>query len=454
MNAWQQIKGKLSGQIPWESFQSWFGQTEYHRAEGETLFVSVPNRETREWIEREFMTQIHAAVRDAGLRFARIEFVLAEPGDRTATPAALAGDSASQHQPAPSADGVAVGEPLFGTPSYFNERYDFAHFVVGSSNQFAHAAARAVAEQPARRYNPLFIYGNSGVGKTHLLHAIGRELQHRFNKTRVVYTTGERFMNQLIQCIRTDRIAMFHRHYRSTDVLLVDDVHVLAGKERTQEEFFHTFNELYDHQKQIVLTSDLAPAQTPGLVERLRSRFEWGLLVDVQSPDLETKMAILDKKAALEGIHLPDDVRVLIATKIKGNVRDLESALVKLMAFSSVTQSAINIDMARQALRPAGNGVERKTTIESVIKVVAEHYQMLPSQLKQKSNQRHIAFPRQVAMYVVKELTPASLPEIGRAFGGKHHTTVLHSVQKIERDRLLKPDLNKSIHAILDSFSH
>jgi chromosomal replication initiator protein len=260
-------------------------------------------------------------------------------------------------------------------------------------------------------------------------------------------------MNQLIQCIRNDRMAMFHQYYRSADVLLVDDVQVIAGKERTQEEFFHTFNELYDHQKQIVLTSDLAPKQTPGLVDRLRSRFEWGLLVDVQAPDLETKLAILDRKAETEGVHLPDDVRVLIATKVKGNVRDLEAALVKLMAFSSVTQSPINIDMARQALRPAGNTPERKTTIESVIKVVAEHYQMVPSQLKQKSNQRAIAFPRQVAMYLVKELTPASLPEIGRAFGGKHHTTVLHSVQKIERDRLLKPDLNKSIHTILDSFN-
>ena len=458
MDAWQQIKSRLSGQIPWESFQSWFGQTDYRGAEGDKLLVSVPNRETRDWIEREFMGQIHASVREVGLRFARVEFVLAEQGERAAVSpmagGAAAGDSGSRPM-APLGDtAAAVGEPLFGAASYFNEKYDFAHFVVGASNQFAHAAARAVAEQPARRYNPLFIYGNSGVGKTHLLHAIGRELQQRFPKTRVVYTTAERFMNQLIQCIRTDRISLFHRQYRSADVLLVDDVQVLAGKERTQEEFFHTFNELYDHQKQIVLTSDLPPAQTHGLVERLRSRFEWGLLVDVQSPDLETKMAILDKKAESEGIRLPDDVRVLIATKIKGNVRDLESALVKLMAFSSVTKSEINIDMARQAMRPAGHNVERKTTIESVIKVVAEHYQMLPSQLKQKSNQRHIAFPRQVAMYVVKELTPASLPEIGRAFGGKHHTTVLHSVQKIERERLLKPDLNKSIHTILDSFSH
>jgi chromosomal replication initiator protein len=389
------------------------------------------------------MPQVFKAVQDLGLRYTQMEFVTSDRGE----PGAEAGPLP------PHPEGGAAVESQFGGPAHLNERFDFAHFVVGSCNQFAHAAARAVAEHPARRYNPLFIYGESGVGKTHLLHAIGRELLHRFGKTRVVYTTAERFMNQLIHCIRTDKIALFHQHYRCADVLLVDDVQVLAGKERTQEEFFHTFNELYDHQKQIVLTSDTAPKQTPGLVARLSSRFEWGLLVDVQSPDLETKLAILDKKADLEGIRLPDEVRVYIATKIKGNVRDLEAALIKLIAFSSVTQSDINIDMTRQALRNVTDVPERKRTIESIIKVVAEHFQMAPTQLKQKTNQRHIAFPRQVAMYLAKELTPASLPEIGRAFGGKHHTTVLHSVQKIERDRALKPDLNKSIHAMIDAFN-
>lgn len=440
MDVWQKIKARLSGQIAQESFQSWFTHTAFFEDRGSKLFVAVPNAETKEWIESEFGTQVLTASRDLGYSFDEITFVVA----------------GRQEMPAAAPNGLqgegGTAEPFSYGPSLLNERYDFSHFVVGSCNQFAHAAARAVAEQPARRYNPLFIYGESGVGKTHLLHAIGRELMQRFGKTRVVYTTGERFMNQLIQSIRNDRIALFHQHYRSADVLLVDDVHSLAGKERTQEEFFHTFNELYDHQKQIVLTSDSLPKETPGLVDRLRSRFDWGLLVDIQPPDLETKLAILDKKAEAEQVRLTDDVRVFIATKTKGNVRDLESALVKLLAYSSVTQSDINIDMARQALRHISGTPERRTTIESVIKVVAEHYQMQPSQLKQKSNQRHIAFPRQVAMYIVKELTPASLPEIGRAFGGKHHTTVLHSVQKIERDRLKQPDLNKSIHTILDSF--
>ena len=449
MDAWQQIKNRLSARLPWESFQSWFTQTSYHGEEGGRLIVAVPNRETKEWIEREFGAHVLGAARDLQLRYSQVEYVAPAPEGVAASASAPAGDPAYQSR---DTDG-AIAEPLFGSPTQLNERYDFGSFVVGSCNQFAHAAAKAVAEQPARRYNPLFIYGASGVGKTHLLHAIGRALLERYNKTRVVYTTSERFMNQLIQCIRTDRMSFFHQHYRSADVLLVDDVQILGGKERTQEEFFHTFNELYDHQKQIVLTSDSQPKQTPGLVERLRSRFEWGLMVDVQAPDLETKLAILDKKAEIEGVHLPDEVRVLIATKTKANVRELESALVKLIAYSSVTQSAITIDMARQALRHLSGVAERKTSIESVIKAVAEHFQMLPAQLKQKSNQRHIAFPRQVAMYIVKELTPASLPEIGRAFGGKHHTTVLHSVQKIERDRLLKPDLNKTIHAILDLFN-
>jgi chromosomal replication initiator protein len=451
MDAWQQIKDRLSSRLPWESFQSWFTQTSYGGEDGTRLLVSVPNRETKDWIEREFGAHVISAARDLQLRYSQVDFVV--PGDAPASSPAssMNGHTAAQYQ-SRDTDG-SMTDPLFGSPTQLIERYDFSQFVVGSCNQFAHAAAKAVAEQPARRYNPLFIYGNSGVGKTHLLHAIGRSLHDRFGKTRVVCTTGERFMNQLIQCIRTDRMSFFHQHYRSADVLLVDDVHVLAGKERTQEEFFHTFNDLYDHQKQIVMTSDSAPKQTPGLVERLRSRFEWGLMVDIQAPDLETKLAILDKKAELEGVRLPDEVRLLIATKTKANVRELESALVKLVAYSSVTQSDITIDMARQALRHMAGAPERRTSIESIIKAVAEHFQMLPAQIKQKSNQRHIAFPRQVAMYLVKELTPASLPEIGRAFGGKHHTTVLHSVQKIERDRLLKPDLNKSIQTILDSFA-
>jgi chromosomal replication initiator protein len=260
-------------------------------------------------------------------------------------------------------------------------------------------------------------------------------------------------MNEMINCIKLERMPLFHQHYRSADALLIDDIQIIGGKERTQEEFFHTFNELYDHQKQIILSSDSSPKEIPGLVERLRSRFEWGLMVDVQPPDLETKMAILDKKAEAEGVHLPEDVRIFIATKTKSNVRELEGALVKLIAYASVTGERISLPMAQQLLKPMIQPQERKVGIEAIIKAVAERHGMQASQLKQKTNARHISEPRQIAMYLIKELTEASLPEIGRHFGGKHHTTVLHSIQKIEALRNSDADLNKLIHNVIDSFN-
>jgi chromosomal replication initiator protein len=289
------------------------------------------------------------------------------------------------------------------------------------------------------------------MGKTHLMHAVGRALVDQFSGLRIAYTTSERFMNLMINCIKVDRMSQFHQHFRSADVLLIDDIHAIAGKERTQEEFFYTFNELYHHQKQIVISSDCAPKSMPGLVERLRSRFEWGLMVDVQPPDLETKMAILDKKAEQEGIKLPEDVRIFIATKTKSNVRELEGALIKLIAYSSVSGAPINLSMAQQILKHMIQGTERRITIDAVVRAVSERFSLLPSQLKQKTNARHIAYPRQISMYIAKELTHSSLPEIGRYFGGKHHTTVLHSIQKIEQLRHSDVDLNRMIHSVIDS---
>jgi chromosomal replication initiator protein len=290
-----------------------------------------------------------------------------------------------------------------------------------------------------------------GIGKTHLMHAIGRSLLDNFSSLNVVYTSSERFMNQMIASIKTDQMPFFHRHYRSADVLLIDDIQIIAGKERTQEEFFHTFNELYEHQKQIVISSDSAPNQLPGLVERLRSRFEWGLIVDVQPPDLETKMAILDKKAENEGLKLPQEVRIFIATKTKSNVRELEGALTRLMAVASLTRQPITLSMAQQTLKHLSAAPERKISVESILRAVGERFNMQPAQLKVKSNTKQIAYPRQVAMYLVKELTHASLPEIGRYFGGKHHTTVLHSVQKIEELRQHDEVLNNLIQALMNS---
>jgi len=322
---------------------------------------------------------------------------------------------------------------------------------VGACNQFAHAAARSVATNPSRSYNPLFLYGGVGMGKTHLMHAIGRELMDKHASMRIIYTSSERFMNEMITCIRTDRMQHFHHRYREADVLLIDDIHVLGSKERTQEEFFHTFNELHDHQKQIVISSDSPPKEIPGLVERLRSRFEWGLLADIQPPDLETKMAILDKKAEAEGVRLPDDVRSFMASKTKSNVRELEGALVKLIAYSSLTGTQIHLQMAQQVLKHLVHVQDRRVSIDSIQKAVADRFQIKQLQLKEKSNTKKVVYPRQVAMYLVKELTDASLPEIGRAFGNKHHTTVIHSINKIEKSRHNDPELNRLLHSLMDS---
>jgi chromosomal replication initiator protein len=289
------------------------------------------------------------------------------------------------------------------------------------------------------------------MGKTHLMHAIGRELMDRFSSMRVIYTSSERFMNEMIACIRTERMEQFRARFREADVLLVDDIQLLGNKERTQEELFHTFNELHDHQKQIVISSDSPPKEIPGLQERLRSRFEWGLMADIQPPDLETKMAILDKKAEAERIVLPDDVRSFMASKTKSNVRELEGALIKLIAYSSLTGTSINLQMAQQVLKHLVHVQERRVTMDSIQKAVAERFQIKQSQLKEKSNTRKVVYPRQVAMYLVKELTNASLPEIGRAFGGKHHTTVIHSINKIDQTRLVDPDLNRLLHSLMDS---
>jgi len=436
LNTWDLIKAKLAERIAPQEFQNWVMRTALESLEQGSLRVQVPDQVTKDFIEQEYAEQIRSTIRELNLPVDRIVY-LPHAESRPA-----AADAVSTHS----------GEPAFpAAAGQLNTRFRFDNFVVGSCNQFAHAAARAVADSPSRSYNPLFIYGGVGMGKTHLMHAIGRELLEKYPSIRVVYTSSERFMNEMILCLRTNRMPSFQRHYRSADVLLVDDVQILGGKERMQEEFFHTFNELYDHQKQIVISSDSTPKSTPGLVERLRSRFEWGLMVDVQPPDLETKMAILDKKAELEGVALPEEVRIYIATKTKSNVRELEGALIKLIAYSSITNSPVTLQMAQQVLKYLISGGERRITMDSILRAVADKFNMQPQQLKQKSNTRQIAYPRQIAMYLIKDLTQASLPEIGRVFGGKHHTTVLHSVQKIEKLRQSDTDLNRLIHSLIDS---
>jgi chromosomal replication initiator protein len=339
---------------------------------------------------------------------------------------------------------------LFGSPAALNPRFTFDNYVVGSCNQLAQAGAQRVTACPTRIYNPLVIYGEVGLGKTHLLHAIGRSMTVRYSEMRIVYTSCERFVNELTTCIKDDRMRAFRRHYRSADALLIDDIQILAGKERGMEEFFHTFNELYEQQKQIVISSDTEPQFTTGLAPRLRSRFEWGLLVDVRVPDFETRLAILDKKTEVQRIRLPNEVRMFIATKTKSNVRQLEGALNKLLAYSALTGWSITLPMAERVLKDLSIGDVRRIGIESIVRAVAERFSLLPSQLKQKTNEQKITRPQQIAMYLAKELTSASLSQIGKAFSGKHHTTVLHSIETIDRLRNQHPEMNHCIRSLTD----
>jgi chromosomal replication initiator protein len=334
----------------------------------------------------------------------------------------------------------------------FNPAYTFESFVVGSSNQFAHAAARAVAESPSHSYNPLFLYGGVGLGKTHLLHAIGHQILRRNPDLRVAYLAAEQFVNELISSIRFDRMPAFRERYRRIDVLLVDDVQFLANKERTQEEFFHTFNTLYSTQKQIILTSDAPPRDIQTLEERLRSRFEWGLIADIQPPDIETKVVILRRRAEREGVALPDDVAAFIA-RGKTNIRELEGLLTRVLAFSSLTGQPLSIDLARETLKDIVGQDRRNVSPADVIKFVARHYGLKVSEIKSKTNSKQVVFPRQVAMYLLKKVTPLSFPDIGKQFGDKHHSTVMHSVEKIDHLRATDSDFEHTLKGMQDHFS-
>jgi chromosomal replication initiator protein len=439
MNDWDLVKEKLHSRLSEESYQNWISRTKFLRVDQQVLYVSVPDHQTLKWLRSEYGDLVRTIIRDLDFSVEDIEYQVEKSNVPMSSTSLNAVDESNERELADS--------PL----SSLNPKFTFESYVVGSSNQFAAAAARSVAMNPSRSYNPLFIYGGVGMGKTHLMHAIGRSLVMQ-GKLKVVYTSSERFTNEVVTGIRMERMAQFRHRYRSADVLLIDDIQLLGNKERTQEEFFHTFNELHDHQKQIVISSDSPPKEIPGLVERLRSRFEWGLMADIQPPDLETKMAILDKKAETEGVRLPDDVRTLIASRTKSNVRELEGALVKLVAYSSITGAPITLPMAQQVLKNLLHAQERRVTIDAIQKAVAEKFAIKQSQLKEKSNAKAVVYPRQVAMYLVKELTAASLPEIGRAFGGKHHTTVMHSIEKITKQKQSDPDLNRILHSLIDSF--
>ena len=434
-NSWDKILQHMERRVNPHSFQTWFRPTRQQGTENGKLLVKVPNRMFRKKLSETYGSLLEAVLSEVGMAETRVEFLCDEP-DAPPPPSPLVRQS--------RLDFDAVDHQL-------NPRYTFDSFVVGNSNQFAHAASLAVAENPSKAYNPLYLYGGVGMGKTHLMHAIGHTIKKRNPALRLTYVSAEKFTNEVITSLRFDRMISFRDRYRNVDVLLVDDIQFIAGKERTVEEFFHTFNALYEVRKQIVLSSDCPPKEISAIEERLRSRFEWGLIADIQPPDLETKIAILQKKAESERVQVPDEVAEFIARSIKSNVRELEGALTRLLAYASLTSAALNLSTAQQVLRNIIATQEKKVTIELIQKRVGEQYGLRDADLKVRSNTKAIAFPRQVAMYLVKQLTSASLPEIGRQFGGKHHTTVLHSINKIDALRRTDKDLNRTINRLLDS---
>jgi chromosomal replication initiator protein len=445
VNFWEELGESLKGRLREAHYTTWDQQTKFLSFNFNSLRVSVPNKFVKEWIQNNFLDDVAATAKDLSGQECSISVEIDEK-------------HALEHQKAldeKSVDQVAELVPEeVATPSpssqYYrlNPRYIFENFVVGPSNQFAHAASRAVAANPAKNYNPLFLYGGVGLGKTHLLNAIGQELRQLYPKMRITYISSEQFINKMIHSIRFDRMKEFRHLFRdSSDLLLIDDIQFIAGKERTQEEFFHTFDGLYNGEKQIVLTSDRPPNDIPGLEERLRSRFQWGLIADIQIPDLETRIAILKKKASVASIEVPDDVAHFLAASIKSNIRELEGSLIRISAFASLLGQAITINLAKEVLRSVLKDKQHVINIEAIQKAVATYYSLRLSELLGKRRNRSLAFPRQIAMFLCRKHVKSSYPEIGKSFGGKDHSTVLHAVTKInlsiQKDRELQRQIRQ-----------
>ena len=445
MNIWEQILARIESKVGRHAFYSWFRPTTFIAEDRSSITVRVPNPLFKDWLTKHYSGVLNEAMAEVQRPNFSLSFVADGQSDITTIQLSVDETAALESE----VGGVPAPPP---GPAGLNPRYTFETFIVGSSNQFAHAACRAVAEAPSRSYNPLFIYGGVGLGKTHLMHAVGQYVLRHDRNLKLTYISSERFMNEMINAVRYDRVLDFRERYRSVDVLLVDDIQFLAGKEGTQTEFFHTFNALYDSQKQIVLSSDCPPHEIPALEERLRSRFEWGLIADIQSPDLETKVAILKKKAETEAVPLPDNVAMYIAGRIKSNIRELEGSLIRLIAFASLTGQEVSLTLAQEVLKNIIDHEEKAITIDAIQKFVAEYYNLKMADLKSRNNAKSVAMPRQVAMYLCKTLTHASLPEIGRSFGGKHHSTVIHSIRKVEELRKRDAHFNSQIGGFLDNF--
>ncbi|MBI3628492.1 MAG: chromosomal replication initiator protein DnaA [Candidatus Rokubacteria bacterium] len=439
---WNKLLIVLDKQLPATVLDTWVRPSRLLAVEGDLLTIGAPNRFSRDWLAQHQLEALQAAATECLGGRPRIVIVVdkaAATDDVFATPepATTPGPTRSA---APGAD-------------WLNPHYTFDTFVVGSSNQLAHAACQAVTELPSRAYNPLFIYGGVGLGKTHLLHAVGDQTARLFPRMTAICLSSERFTNDLINAIRYDRTAEFRAKYRTIDLLLIDDIQFLAGKERTQEEFFHTFNDLYESHKQIVVSSDCSPKEIPEIEERLRSRFEWGLIADIQPPDFETRVAILKKKAGRERVRLPDDVASLIASRAKSNIRELEGSLTRMIAFCALTGREMSVDLAQEVLSDLWGDEEKIITIEQIQRRVAEFFGVKFSDFKTKNRTRAVAFPRQIAMYLARQLTHASLADVGRAFGGKDHTTVLHAVNKIQALLPEDPKLRTTVDGLIQGIT-
>jgi chromosomal replication initiator protein len=444
-NPWLRILDALEKKINRPAYDRWLKPTSYSHSSGGVLFIRVETEEARRQNDR-YLDLIQEALDNLGLEYQEVQFVTPQD-DPAATPVRHDGGLSA---PVPIATHPSQARFDWDGAAQLNPRYTFDAFVIGSGNQFAHAACQAVAERPSKAYNPLFLYGGVGMGKTHLMQAIGHEISKRIPQAAICYLSSEKFTNEMINSLRYDKMTSFRDKFRNVDVLLVDDIQFITQKERTQEEFFHTFNALHESMKQIVIASDRPPKELAEIEDRLRSRFEWGLIADIQPPDLETKVAILQKKAEQEKVTLPTDVALYIASNIRSNVRELEGALIRLVAHSSLIGAEITLPYTQQVLKNFIDSQARKVTIESIQKAVAEQFGLRLVEIKAKNNSRAIVYPRQIAMYLAKHLTEASLPEIGRQFGGKHHTTVLHSVEKIDEVRKTDKDLNRLLNKLTE----
>ncbi|OLC40479.1 MAG: chromosomal replication initiation protein DnaA [Nitrospirae bacterium 13_1_40CM_4_62_6] len=434
-SAWTQILAFIQGKVPKQVFDTWFMPVRLQGIEDSTARVEVPNKFFGEWLGQHYgnlLAEALAAVR----------------GEGEVSVAFVTSQKAQGHEGPPQAPPIRGPQPRRERRLVnLNPKYTFTSFVVGASNQFAHAASMAVAEAPARAYNPLFIYGGVGLGKTHLMNAIGNHVADRFD-LRIAYVTTEQFTNEVINSIRYDKMIELRKRYRNIDMLLIDDIQFLAGKERTQEEFFHTFNSLYEARKQIVLSSDRFPKEMPDIEERLRSRFECGLIADLQPPDVETRIAILRKKSEDEGIGLPEDVIQFLAVNMKNNIRELEGSLVRLGAYSSLTGQAIALDMAKNVLRDIIGEKKKIIAMDDIEEAVAERFHVKIADMKSRRRSKTLVHPRQIAMYLCRELTDASFPEIGRHFGGKDHTTIIHACKQIAKAKATDGALNSTLESL------